>query len=104
MTHSFFEQVYEVVRHIPKGKVATYGLVAKCVGTRDSRRIGHALHANTNTHAIPCHRVVFLDGRLASGYVFGGAHEQRKRLEQEGVVFLKNGRVNLTVSLWNPGF
>ena len=100
MAGSFFEQVYEAVQKIPKGKVATYGMIAKCIGTRDARRIGHALHANKTTRT-PCHRVVFFDGRLASGYVFGGPHKQRERLEKEGVTFLKNGQVDMKSHLWN---
>ncbi len=104
MAHSFFKEVYEVVQQIPKGNVATYGLmIAKLIGTRDARRVGHALHANTD-HATPCHRVVFADGSLASGYVFGGPQKQRERLEQEGVTFLENGYVDLKVHIWDPRF
>jgi len=101
MALSFFEEVYEVVRQIPKGNVATYGLIAKLIGTRDARRVGHALHANKN-HTTPCHRVVFSNGSLASGYVFGGPQKQREQLEQEGITFLKKGFVNLEKHLWNP--
>jgi len=86
---NFFQQVYEIVKKIPKGKVMTYGEVAKATGTRDSRRVGQALHANTDPN-IPCHRVVFKDGSLASNYAFGGAEVQRKKLENEGVVFIDN--------------
>lgn len=82
----FFNQVYEVVRKIPKGKVVTYGQIAEMLGTKDARRVGHALHANKDTNT-PCHRVVNKDGRLAPGYAFGGAGEQRARLLAEGVEF-----------------
>jgi len=82
-----FEKVYEITRLIPSGKVATYSLIARLVGTKDSRRIGHALHANKD-RSIPCHRVVFADGSLASGYVFGGPLEQKKKLLAEGVEFV----------------
>ena len=84
---TFFEQVYETVKKIPKGKVMTYGQVAKAVGTRDARRVGQALHANKSKN-VPCHRVVFADGGLAPGYAFGGAEEQKKRLVSEGVKFV----------------
>ncbi len=90
----FFQRVYEAVRKIPKGKVATYGQVAKMIGTRDARRVGQALHANRDPET-PCHRVVFSDGRLAPGYAFGGAEKQRQRLEQEGVKFTQEGKVEL---------
>ncbi|MBI2645093.1 MGMT family protein [Candidatus Uhrbacteria bacterium] len=96
---SFFERVYEIVKDIPRGKVSTYGQIARLLGTRDARRIGHALHANTDLKC-PCHRVVFSDGRLAAGYVFGGAGEQKKRLEEEGVLFSHDGRVQLEKCLW----
>jgi methylated-DNA-protein-cysteine methyltransferase-like protein len=83
---NFFEQVYREVKKIPKGTVMTYGQVARAIGTRDSRRVGQALHANKNPE-VPCHRVVFADGHLAPNYAFGGAEEQKKRLMAEGVKF-----------------
>lgn len=92
---TFFDRVYAAVRAIPKGKVVTYGQIARMIGTRDARRIGHALHANRDPNT-PCHRVVFADGSLAPGYAFGGPDKQRKRLESEGVKFTENGKVNLT--------
>lgn len=95
--HNFFHQVYQVVQKIPSGKVATYGQIAKLLGTRDARRIGHALHANPSEET-PCHRVVFADGSLAPGYAFGGPKEQLRKLELEGVQFTKGEKVNLTKS------
>lgn len=82
----FFEDVYQVVKKIPKGEVMTYGQVAGEIGTRDARRVGQALHANRDAN-VPCHRVVFADGSLAPGYAFGGPVEQKKRLMAEGVRF-----------------
>ena len=90
---NFFEQVYEVVKKIPKGKVMTYGEVAKIVGTRDVRKVGWALHAN-KSNEIPCHRVVNKDGRLAPSYAFGGPNEQKAKLLSEGVVFKDNTHVD----------
>lgn len=95
MADSFFQQVFSVVKCIPKGYVTTYGAIAKAIGTRDSRRVGHALHANTDPLNIPCHRAVFSDGRLAPGYAFGGPDEQKKRLELEGVEFTAGNTVDL---------
>jgi methylated-DNA-protein-cysteine methyltransferase related protein len=86
-----FEDVYKVVKTIPAGKVMTYGQVAAAVGTRDARRVGQALHANKDRN-VPCHRVVFADGRLAPGYAFGGAEEQKKKLLAEGVEFDTAGK------------
>lgn len=98
---NFFEQVYRVVKRIPAGKVATYGMIAAILGTRDARRIGHVLHANKN-HEVPCHRVVFTDGALAPGYAFGGPNEQRRRLELEGVRFSPDDKIDLSLNLWHP--
>lgn len=86
---SFFQQVYRVVKQIPKGKVMTYGQIAKILDTPDARRVGHALHANSDPK-VPCHRVVNKSGGLAPGYAFGGQDEQKKRLEKEGVEVKKN--------------
>jgi len=71
------------------GKVTTYGIIAKKIGTRDARRVGHALHAN-KSQQVPCHRVVNKNGGLAKSFGFGGAWEQAKRLEAEGIVVINN--------------
>ena len=92
--NNFFDRVYEVVRKIPEGKVMTYGQIAEIIGTKDSRRVGHALHANKDPN-VPCHRVVNKDGRLAPGYAFGGAGEQKARLLSEGVEFVDTLHVKL---------
>lgn len=94
MKKTFFEQVYEVVKKIPEGKVMTYGQVAEAIGTRDARRVGHALHANRNPD-VPCHRIVNQEGRLAPGYAFGGPNEQRNRLLAEGVKFADENHVKM---------
>jgi methylated-DNA-protein-cysteine methyltransferase-like protein len=91
---SWNKQVYEEVKKIPSGRVATYGEVARILGSRDARRVGWALHANTSSD-VPCHRVVNKDGRLAENFAFDGAEEQRRRLELEGVQFVDECHVNL---------
>lgn len=96
---NFFNKVWEVTSKIPVGKVSTYGQIAGILGTRDSRRVGQALHANKD-RSIPCHRVVFADGSLAPGYAFGGAEEQKKILEKEGVKFVGE-RVDLEKCRWS---
>ena len=96
----FFEKVYAVVRKIPKGKVATYGQIAEMLKTKDSRKVGWALHANRDQKT-PCHRVVSLVGGLAANFAFDGEKEQRRRLEAEGVSFVGK-RVDLKRHLWNP--
>jgi methylated-DNA-protein-cysteine methyltransferase-like protein len=96
---SFFDLVYKTIKKIPAGKVATYGQIAQIIGTRDARRVGHALHANRDIN-VPCHRVVNKDGRLAPNFAFDGAREQRKRLLGEGVEFIDEMHVNLKKHLW----
>jgi methylated-DNA-protein-cysteine methyltransferase-like protein len=98
----FFQQVYGLVQNVPAGQVTTYGAIAKALHTQDARRVGQALHANPNGTTTPCHRVVFADGRLATGYAFGGPNEQMRRLQLEGVPFLPDGRVDLTRCLYTP--
>ncbi len=89
------KRIYEAVKKIPKGKVATYGQVAAMAGNEKMcRAVGNALHKNPNPDEIPCHRVVNAKGELAAEFVFGGAKVQQKRLESEGVC-VENGRVDL---------
>ena len=98
---SFFEEVYAAVKKIPRGRVLNYGRVAAMCGRpRASRIVGCALHVNPYFGKVPCHRVVFADGSLADAFAFGGADVQRKMLENEGVIFLKDGRVDMKKSLW----
>ena len=96
----FNEAVYEVVRQIPPGYVASYGQVARMVGRpRNARFVGFALHANPEPGIIPCHRVVFKDGSLAPGFAFGGPEAQRALLEGEGVSFV-GARVDMARCQW----
>ena len=79
-----FERIYEEVKKIPRGQMATYGEIARKVGTT-ARVVGFALHKNPDPKNIPCHRVVFKDGSLSSGYAFGGKEKQKEKLESEGL-------------------
>ena len=89
-----FDRIYKVVQKIPKGKVMTYGQVARIANVATPRVVGFALHVNPSEDQTPCHRVVFADGSLTPGYAFGGQDVQKEKLENEGVKFLKNGKVN----------
>ena len=90
------ERVYEFLKTIPAGKVVTYGQIACYLGNRNlSRAVGNILHKNPDPATIPCHRVVNRRGELAEAYAFGGREAQRKRLEQEGIIFEPDGRVDL---------
>lgn len=99
LSSNFFEQVYQIVKKIPVGKVMTYGQVAKVLGTRDARRVGQALHANNDVKT-PCHRVVDKTGRLAPNFAFDGWQEQKRRLREEGVTFVDETHVALGQCLW----
>ena len=91
-----FNKIYNVVKSIPKGKVATYGQVALLSGNpRWSRVVGYALHVNPDPKNIPCHRVVNRFGEVSKAFVFGGENAQISLLKNEGVTFLENGRVDL---------
>ncbi len=94
------KRIYEAVKKIPKGCVATYADVAEEAGDRKmARAVGNALHKNPDPLTIPCHRVVNAKGELAGEYVFGGAWKQGERLMEEGVE-VKEGRVDLKKFGW----
>lgn len=95
-----FQRIYDIVALIPKGKVLTYGVVAKIANVATPRIVGFALHENNDPRNIPCHRVVFKNGALTQGYAFGGEDAQRKKLIEEGVTFKKT-LVDLEKHLWN---
>ncbi len=97
-----FDKIYEQVRRIPRGKVATYGQIATLAGNPHwSQIVGYALHSNPEPGVIPCHRVVNRFGGTAAAFAFGGGDRQRELLEEEGVVFRVDGTVDLARCLWN---
>ena len=101
MPQDFFQRVWTIVRLIPYGKVATYGQIAFLLGDpRGARTVGWALHSNPYAKVVPCHRVVNKRGELSGGFAFGGPEKQRFLLEEEGVRFLPDGRVDLARHLW----
>ena len=102
--NGFFEEVYAIVEQIPRGCVATYGQVATLAGRpRSARYVGYALHANPRPGIVPCHRVVFADGSICTGFAFGGADAQRELLEHEGVRFLDETHVDMGRCRWDAG-
>ncbi len=101
MPSEFTKRVYEVVRQIPRGRVASYGQVAALAGNpRGARGVGFALHRNPEPGIIPCHRVVFKNGSVCTGFAFGGPEAQRALLAAEGVPFLPDGRVDMARARW----
>ena len=96
------KRIYEAVKKIPKGCVATYAQVAEAAGDKKmARAVGNALHKNPDPSSIPCHRVVNAKGELAGNYAFGGAWKQAEILESEGVEVI-DGRVDLEKFRWKP--
>jgi methylated-DNA-protein-cysteine methyltransferase-like protein len=93
-----------VIRRIPRGRVATYGDIARLAGLpRHPRLVGYALHAAPPGARLPWHRVINAQGRISLGRgVLGGDLTQRFRLEAEGVFFGANGRIPLARFRWNP--
>ncbi|MCC8166637.1 MAG: methylated-DNA--[protein]-cysteine S-methyltransferase [Planctomycetes bacterium] len=97
-----FQKVYAIVATIPAGTVVTYGQIARHIGGGlTGRTVGFAMRAAPTERQLPCHRVVNRKGELSPGYVFGSPPVQRKRLMDEGVTFLEDGRIDLSRSQWN---
>lgn len=100
MSDNTFTKIYEVVKQIPKGQVATYGQVASLAGNkRWSRVVGYALHANPDPDNIPCYRVVDRNGNVSKAFAFGGENRQVELLKKEGVEF-KDGHVDMEKYQW----
>ena len=95
VTDSPTGRIYDAVKRIPKGMVATYGQVAYMAGDRKmARAVGNALHKNPSPDEIPCFRVVNSKGELSGEFAFGGVGEQAKRLRADGIEVV-DGRVDL---------
>lgn len=88
MNDNTFTKIYDVVKQIPYGKVATYGQIAALAGNkRWARVVGYALHANPDPDNIPCFRVVDRNGNVSKAFAFGGENRQIELLEKEGIGF-----------------
>lgn len=100
-TKNFNEKIYDLVRKIPLGKVATYGQLAFMAGSpRASRIVGAVMAKVPPFLELPCHRVIYSDGSLCRGMEFGSEDAQRELLKSEGVIFLESGKVDLKMSIW----
>lgn len=91
---TYRQRVYELVAQIPKGKVSTYGIIAKQLGGKGARAVGGALHKNEDPVSVPCHRVVNAKGYVSMKFGMGGPVIQVERLMEEGVV-VEHGKVDL---------
>lgn len=94
------KRIYEAVKKIPRGCVATYGQIASLAGDEKmSRAVGNALHKNPDPDNIPCHRVVNSKGQLSGEFAFGGKGAQQRLLEADGIEVI-DGKVDLTKYGW----
>jgi methylated-DNA-protein-cysteine methyltransferase-like protein len=101
---SFSQRVKDVIKKVPKGKVATYGQIAALAGNpRAARQVVRILHSSSEKDKLPWHRIVNRQGRIAlkPGY---GYEIQRELLRQEGVRFGKNDTIDFDRYLWTPSW
>ena len=100
---NFFERVYEVVRKIPYGRVSSYGLIARYLGSPQSARmVGWAMNASHNNHDVPAHRVVNRKGLLTGKHHFEGTNLMQQLLESEGIKVHENKILNFSNVYWDP--
>ena len=103
VTDSPTKRIYEVVKRIPAGKVATYAQIARLAGEpKMARAVGNALHKNPDPDGIPCFRVVNASGELSGSFAFGGPGKQEERLKADGVE-VRNKKVDLSKFQWEEG-
>jgi methylated-DNA-protein-cysteine methyltransferase related protein len=100
MSDPFQQRIVRLLKRIPRGKVATYGLIATMAGNpAAARQVVRALHSSSEKEKLPWFRVVNSSGKISlprgAGY-----EEQRARLEAEGIVFSASGRIDLKKYLW----
>lgn len=104
MESRFFQDVYEVVRLIPKGRVTSYGAIAAYLGAKkSSRMVGYAMN---NSHQqldyVPAHRVVNRVGMLTGKHFFGPGNEMQTLLEKEGILVKDDKIINFKEFFWDP--
>jgi methylated-DNA-protein-cysteine methyltransferase-like protein len=103
MEASFFDNVFEVAKLIPKGRVTSYGAIAAYIGLkRSARMVGYAMNASHGDKTIPAHRVVNRNGMLTGKHHFSGPNEMQKRLEKEGIKVKNDQIVNFKKHFWDP--
>jgi len=102
--NDFFQQVYEITKQIPYGRVCSYGAIARCLGSpQSSRMVGYALN---NCHSlnefIPAHRVVNRNGLLSGKNHFGGPTVMQQLLENEGIKVMNDKVIDFDKLFWDP--
>jgi methylated-DNA-protein-cysteine methyltransferase-like protein len=94
------QEIIEIIRNIPQGKVATYGQIARLAGYNNgARQVVRILHTCTEKHSLPWHRVINAKGEIALS-IYNGADEQKALLEAEGIKFLDEFRLDLKKYQW----
>jgi methylated-DNA-protein-cysteine methyltransferase-like protein len=97
-----YERIWAVVERVPRGKVATYGQVARLAGLAGhARQVGYALYSLPDAFNLPWQRVINSKGEVSPRSMPGADAKQRALLEREGVRFNARGRVDLARHLWN---
>ena len=100
---NFFQDVYDVVRLIPPGRVSTYGAIAKYLGAaRSSRMVGWAMNASHSLPDVPAHRVVNRQGMLTGKQMFAHPMQMQDLLEAEGVRVVDDRVVHFEKLFWDP--
>ena len=98
----YFEDVYQVVRQVPRGRVTTYGAIARYLSLRaGARMVGWAMNSS-HGHNVPAHRVVNSAGILSGKHFFGGPTIMQQLLEDEGVQIVDDRVVDFQTKLWDP--
>ena len=103
MNETFKQQVFEIIRMIPKGRVTTYGAIAKALGTaRSARMVGWAMNASHHLEDVPAHRVVNRKGLLSGKHHFSGTNLMQQLLENEGIEVIDNQIIDFEKVFWEP--
>ena len=103
MSKEFFDQVYDVVKRIPYGKVTTYGAIAKYLGSaKSARTVGWAMNNSHQFNNIPAHRVVNRIGLLTGKHHFSGSNLMKQLLENEGLTIKNDKVINFKKYFWDP--
>jgi methylated-DNA-protein-cysteine methyltransferase-like protein len=98
-----FDLVYQVVRLIPRGKITSYGAIAKCIGLKSgARMVGHAMSAAHQVPDLPAHRVVNSQGLLTGKHHFGSPNQMQRLLEEEGLVIKNDKVLHFKEHFWDP--